>query len=55
MVDRSHYEEVVQGMRSAVLGGTCRGANLPDIEVCGKTERPRTVEKTTLPLWDLLP
>ena len=37
MVDRSHYEEVVQGMRAAVLGGTCRGANLPDIEVCGKT------------------
>ena len=36
-VDRSHYEEVVQGMRAAVLGGTCRGANLPDIEVCGKT------------------
>ena len=37
MVDRSHYDEVVQGMRAAVLGGTCRGANLPDIEVCGKT------------------
>lgn len=55
MVDRSHYEEVVQGMRSAVLGGTCRGANLPDIEVCGKPERHRTVEKTTQPLWDLLP
>ena len=36
-VDRTHYEEVVQGMRAAVLGGTCRGANLPDIEVCGKT------------------
>lgn len=36
-VDRSHYEEVVQGMRAAVLGGTCRSANLPDIEVCGKT------------------
>lgn len=36
-VDRLHYEEVVQGMRAAVLGGTCRGANLPDIEVCGKT------------------
>ena len=36
-VDHSHYEEVVQGMRAAVLGGTCRGANLPDIEVCGKT------------------
>lgn len=36
-VDRSHYDEVVQGMRAAVLGGTCRGANMPDIEVCGKT------------------
>ena len=24
-------------MRAAVLGGTCRAANLPDIEVCGKT------------------
>lgn len=37
MVTRSHYEEVVQGMRAAVTGGTCRMANLPDIEVCGKT------------------
>lgn len=36
-VDRSHYEEVVQGMRAAVLGGTCRSANMPDIEICGKT------------------
>lgn len=36
-VDRSHYEEVVEGMRMAVTGGTCRMANLPDIEVCGKT------------------
>lgn len=36
-VSEMHYEEVVQGMRSAVLGGTCRMANLPDIEVCGKT------------------
>ena len=37
MVDRKHYETVVQGMREAVLNGTCRAANLPDIEVCGKT------------------
>ncbi len=37
MADKSHYEEVVQGMRAAVTGGTCRGANLPDIAVCGKT------------------
>ncbi len=35
--DREHYETVVQGMRAAVLGGTCRAANLPGIEVCGKT------------------
>ncbi len=34
---REHYETVVQGMRAAVLGGTCRAANLPGIEVCGKT------------------
>ena len=37
MVDKKHYEAVVQGMREAVLNGTCVGANLPDIEVCGKT------------------
>lgn len=36
-VDKVNYEEVVRGMRSAVLGGTCRIANLPDIEICGKT------------------
>lgn len=37
MVDKVHYDEVVEGMRNAVLGETCRAANLPDIEVCGKT------------------
>ena len=37
MVDKKHYETVVLGMREAVLNGTCRAANLPDIEVCGKT------------------
>lgn len=36
-IKRKYYEEVAQGMRMAVLGGTCRTANLPDIEVCGKT------------------
>ncbi len=36
-VDKSHYDEVAQGMRMAVLGGTCRTANMPDIEICGKT------------------
>lgn len=37
MVDKEHYETVVEGMREAVLNGTCRAANLPGIEVCGKT------------------
>lgn len=36
-VDSRHYETVVEGMRQAVLGGTCRSANTPMYEVCGKT------------------
>ena len=36
-IERRHYETVIQGMRQAVLSGTCRKANIPDIEVCGKT------------------
>ena len=36
-VERKHYETVVEGMRAAVTGGTCRRANIPGIEVCGKT------------------
>lgn len=36
-VDRRWYEYVVAGMRKAVISGTCRGANLPYFEVCGKT------------------
>lgn len=37
MVDKKWYEYAVQGMRAAVTGGTCRAANIPGIEVCGKT------------------
>ena len=37
MVDAVHYETVIEGMRDAVLNGTCRAADLPGIEVCGKT------------------
>lgn len=37
MVERKHYETVVQGMRAAVTGGTCRTAFTPLYEVCGKT------------------
>ena len=36
-IDSRHFNEVAEGMRMAVTGGTCRVANLPDIEVCGKT------------------
>lgn len=36
-IKKEFYEAVAEGMRMAVLGGTCKGANLPGIEVCGKT------------------
>jgi len=36
-IDPVHYDVVAEGMRMAVLGGTCRGAAIPGIEVCGKT------------------
>ncbi|MBR6757100.1 MAG: penicillin-binding protein 2 [Bacteroidaceae bacterium] len=36
-IDARYYDYVVEGMRMAVTDGTCRTANLPDIEVCGKT------------------
>lgn len=37
MAEHKAYEDVVEGMRQAVLNGTCRGADIPGIEVCGKT------------------
>ncbi len=37
MADEQTYETIIEGMRSAVLHGTCRSANTPDYEVCGKT------------------
>ena len=36
-VRKEHYETVVQGMRAAVTGGTCRAANIPGLDVWGKT------------------
>lgn len=36
-VDTIYYNMVVEGMRKAVTGGTCRGANNSQYEVCGKT------------------
>ena len=36
-ISSKYYEEIAEGMRMAVTGGTCRMANLESIEVCGKT------------------
>lgn len=36
-IKREYYDLVAKGMRMAVIGGTCRTANLPGIEVAGKT------------------
>ncbi|MBO8476121.1 MAG: penicillin-binding protein 2 [Bacteroidetes bacterium] len=32
-----YFEEIAEGMRMAVVGGTCRNAQFPGYEVCGKT------------------
>ncbi len=32
-----YYDDVAEGMRMAVTGGTCRRAAIPGIEACGKT------------------
>lgn len=37
MVEEKYYDLIVEGMRAAVTGGTCRGAAFPNVEVCGKT------------------
>ncbi|MDR2919512.1 MAG: penicillin-binding protein 2 [Tannerella sp.] len=42
-IDKRYYGYVAEGMRNAVLGGTCRALNMKDVEVCGKTG---TVENT---------
>lgn len=36
-IDARWYNYAVAGMRKAVLSGTCSSANIPGIEVCGKT------------------
>jgi len=36
-VKAGYYNYVIQGMRGAVLRGTCTGANIPGFDVCGKT------------------
>lgn len=36
-IDARHYTPIAEGMRMAVTGGTCKAANISDIEVAGKT------------------
>ena len=36
-INNSYYTPIVEGMRMAVTGGTCRGANIAGWEGCGKT------------------
>lgn len=36
-IEEKYYEEIIKGMRMAVLSGTARIANIPGVEVCGKT------------------
>jgi penicillin-binding protein 2 len=37
LVSPGVYEHIVEGMRMAVTDGTCRAANIPGLDVCGKT------------------
>lgn len=37
MVSPYVYEEIIKGMRLAVTDGTCYAANIPGLDVCGKT------------------
>lgn len=54
-IDAHYYDYIVEGMRMAVTGGTCRLAAIPGVEVCGKTGTAQTpMVKTTQHLWDLL-
>mgnify|MGYP005930016681 CR=1 FL=1 len=36
-IDSEYYNYIVEGMRMAVTGGTCRVGAIPGIDVCGKT------------------
>ena len=44
-IDAVHYDPIIEGMRLAVTSGTCRGANIPDIAVCGKTGTAENIGK----------
>ncbi|MDR3060681.1 MAG: penicillin-binding protein 2 [Dysgonamonadaceae bacterium] len=44
-VSRLMYDPVIDGLRLAVTNGTCWGAWIPDIEVCGKTGTAQNPDK----------
>ena len=45
MVGASSWEEVIKGMRHAVTKGTCKAANIPKLDVCGKTGTVQNINK----------
>jgi penicillin-binding protein 2 len=45
MVGKAAFEEVIKGMRHAVTKGTCQAADLPKLEVCGKTGTAQNINK----------
>lgn len=48
-IDRKYYDYVVEGMRGAVIGSpygaTCRRANIPGLDICGKTGTAQNIGK----------
>ncbi len=36
-ISRENYENIVEGMRMAVISGTCHRGNVPGLDICGKT------------------
>ena len=36
-IERRHFETVIEGMRETVLNGTARRADVPGLDICGKT------------------
>ena len=48
-IDKRYYLDIVESMRMAVLGGTCTRANIPGLDVCGKTgtaQNPRGADNS---------
>lgn len=54
-IEKRHYESVVEGMRGAATGGTCRmlSVMVPDLKLVERRVRHRTADMTILYLWAL--